>query len=116
MKLDDSNRYWQIPVDRESSDLLTFATCFGHYNFNRMPYGIHSESKIFQLEISKIVEGIDGVANSQDDIITWADMKETHDARVKQVLACIRESGLKLNRTKCVFGVTESLPQTYTLS
>ena len=106
-KLDASKGYWQIPVDHESSDLLTFATCFGRYKFNRMPYGIHSASEIFQLEISKIIEGIDGVANSQDDIIIWADMKEAHDARVKQVLARVRESGLKLNRAKCVFGVTE---------
>ena len=106
-KLDASNGYWQIPVDHEYSDLLTFATCFGHYKFNRMPYGIHSASEIFQSEISKIIEGIDGVANSQDDIIIWADTKDAHDARVKQVLAHIRESGLKLNRAKCVFGVTE---------
>ena len=75
-KLDASNGYWQIPVDHESSDLLTFATCFGCYKFNRMPYGIHSASEIFQLEISKIIEGIDGVTNSQDDIIIWADTKE----------------------------------------
>ena len=102
-KLDASNGYWQIPVDRESSDLLTFATCFGCYKFNRMPYGTHSASKIFQLEISKIIEGIDGVENSQDDIIIWADTKEAHDSRVKQVLAHIRESGLKLNRGQVCF-------------
>ena len=106
-KFDASNGYWQIPVDCESSDLLTFATCFGHYKFNRMPHGIHSVSEISQLEISKIIEGIDGVANSQDDIIIWADTKEAHDACIKQILAHIRESDLKLNRAKCIFGVTE---------
>ena len=106
-KLDASNGYWQIPVDSESSDLLTFATTFGRYKFTRMPYGIHSASEIFQLEISKIIEGINGVANSQDDIIIWADTKEAHDARVTQVLTRIRDSGLKLNKAKCVFGATE---------
>ena len=106
-KLDASNGYWQIPVDNESSDLLTFATTFGRYKFKRMPYGIHSASEIFQLEISKIIEGISGVANSQDDIIIWADTKETHDARVQQVLTRIRDSGLKLNKDKCTFGARE---------
>ena len=106
-KLDASNGYWQIPVDNESSDLLTFATTFGRYKFKRMPYGIHSASEIFQLEISKIIEGIDGVANSQDDIIIWAETKEIHDARVKQVLTRIRDSGLKLNKDKCTFGARE---------
>ena len=106
-KLDASDGYWQIPVDNESSDLLTFATTFGRYKFKRMPYGIHSVSEIFQLEISKIIEGISGVANSQDDVIIWADTKETHDARVQQVLTRIRDSGLKLNKDKCTFGARE---------
>ena len=68
-KLDASNGYWQIKVDKESSDLLTFGTMFYGYKFKRMPYGIHSASEIFQLEISKIISGLEGCANSQDDII-----------------------------------------------
>ena len=31
-KLDASNGYWQIKVDKESSDLLTFGTMFGRLN------------------------------------------------------------------------------------
>ena len=103
-KPDASNGYWQIPVDNESSDLLTFPTTFGSYKFKRMPYRIHSASEIFQLEISKIIVGISGVANSHDDIIIWADTKDTHDARVQQVLTPIRDSGLMLNNDKCTFG------------
>ena len=106
-RLDASNGYWQIPVDNESSDLLTFATTFGRYKFKRMPYGIHSASELFQLEISKIIEGISGVANSQNDIIIWADTKETHHARVQQVLKRIRDSVLKLNKDKCTFWARE---------
>ena len=54
-QLDASNSYWNIKVDEESSDLLTFGTAFGRYKFKRMPYGIHSASKVFQKEISKII-------------------------------------------------------------
>ena len=49
-KLYVSNGYWQIPIDNESSHVLTFATTFGRYKGTRMPYGIHSSSEIFQLE------------------------------------------------------------------
>ena len=70
-KLEASNGYWQIAVDDFTSDLLTFGTVFGRYKFKRMPYGIHSASEIFQLEISKIIAGCDGAANSQDDIIVF---------------------------------------------
>ena len=45
-KLDASNAYWQIPLDEESSKLLTFSTPIGRYRFLRMPFGIHSASEI----------------------------------------------------------------------
>ena len=106
-KLDASNGYWQIAVDDFTSDLLTFGTVFGRYKFKRMPYGIHSASEIFQLEISKIIAGCDGAANSQDDIIVWGETKEIHDERLKKVLDKIRDNGLKLNHAKCIFGATE---------
>ncbi|CAB4018481.1 Hypothetical predicted protein [Paramuricea clavata] len=106
-KLDASNGYWQIAVDDFTSDLLTFGTAFGRYKFKRMPYGIHSASEIFQLEISKIIAGCDGAANSQDDIIVWGETKEIHDQRLKKILDKIRDSGLKLNHAKCIFGATE---------
>ena len=106
-KLDASNGYWQIKVDEESSDLLTFVTIFGRYRFKRMPYGIHSASEILQLEIYKIISGSEGCANSQDDIIVWGNSKEQHDERLKAVFDHIRQSGLKLNAANCVFGVNE---------
>ena len=70
-KLDASSGYWQIPVDEESSNLLTFSSPFGRYKFKRMPYGIHSASEIFQKAVADIIDGIDNVTNSQDDIIIW---------------------------------------------
>ena len=102
-KLDASNGYWQIRIDDESSDLLTFNTQFGRYKFNRMPFGIHSASEIFQREVTKIISGINGVANSQDDIIVWGDTVESHDQRLTEVLHRVREHGLKLNESKCQF-------------
>ena len=80
---------------------------FGRYKFKRMPYGIHSASEIFQLEISKIISGLEGCSNSQDNIIVWGNSKEQHDERLKTVFDHIRQSGLKLNAAKCVFGVNE---------
>ncbi|CAB4000590.1 Hypothetical predicted protein, partial [Paramuricea clavata] len=58
-------------MTRSTSDLLTFGTAFGRYKFKRMPYGIHSASEIFHLEISKIIAGCEGAVNSQDNIIVW---------------------------------------------
>ena len=58
-KLDASNAYWQLQVDKASSNLLTFHTPFGRYQFLCMPYGIHSASGLCQQNIADIIiEGI----------------------------------------------------------
>ena len=105
-KLDSSNSYWQVRLDDESSHLLAFNIPFRH-RFKRMPYGIHSASEVFQAKVAQIIERIEGCLNSQDDILIWADSKEEHDRCVHEVLSKVRDSGLKLNKSKCVFGVTE---------
>ena len=71
-KLDTSNAYWQIPVDDESSKLLTFNSSNGRYRFLSMPYGIHSAS-VCQNRIYQMFENTEGAANSQDDIIIWGE-------------------------------------------
>ena len=106
-ELDASNGYWQVRLDDESSHLLAFNTPFGRHRFKRMIYGIHSASEVFQVKVAQIIEGIEECLNSQDDILIWADSKEGHDRRVHEVFSKVRASGLKLNKSKCVFGVTE---------
>ena len=106
-KLDASNAYWQIPLDEESSKLLTFNTPIGRYRFLRMPFGIHSASEICQQSIAEMLEGIEGSANSQDDIIIWAETPEQLRERTRLVLTSIRKHGLKLNLSKCQFERTE---------
>ena len=106
-KLDASNAYWQVPLDGESSKLLTFNTPFGRYRFKRMPYGIKSASEICQSIIAEIIEGIPGVANSQDDIIIWGSSPQELTNRTRLCLESIRKSGLKLRKHKCQFGVTK---------
>ena len=82
-KLDASSGYWQIEVDDKSADLLTFNTPFGRYRSNRLPFGVWSASEIFGKRIyENIVEGLEGVANIQDDIIVWGSTKVEHDQRL----------------------------------
>ena len=104
-KLDASNGYWQIKIDTESSKLLTFATPFGKFCFKRLPYGTLSASEIFQADISEIIEGLEDARNSQDDITVWGETLAELNNRVSKVMTKIRESGLKLNESNCVFGV-----------
>ena len=72
-----------------------------------MPFGIHSVSEICQQSIAEMLEGIEGSANSQDDIIIWAKTPEQLRERTKLVLTSIQKHGLKLNLSKCQFEKTE---------
>ena len=63
----------------------------------------NSASEVFQVEVANIIAGIEGCTNSQDDIMVWGSSKEEHDQRLRACLTRIRESGVKLNQTKCMF-------------
>ena len=106
-KVDASSGYWQIQVSDESTNLLTFATPWGRYKFLRLPFGIHSATEVFQVEVANIIAGLTGCVNLQDDIIIWGRTQEEHDKNLEKVMDRILESGLKLNKKKCVFGTTE---------
>ena len=92
-KLDVSLGYWQMKIDKESSDLVVFNTPFGRYRFLHFLFGIHSASDIFQSELLQLFEGIKGSANVQDDMIIHAPTRELHDERVWFVSTCTQESG-----------------------
>ena len=107
-KLDASSGYWQIRVDDESADLLTFNTPFGRYRFNHLPFGVWSASEIFGKSIfENIIQGLEGVANIQDNIIVWGSTPAKHDERLQHVLEKCREANLKLNKEKCEFRLNE---------
>ena len=108
-KIDASNGYWQVPVDEESSNLLAFNSPFGRFKFTRMPFGIHSASEVFQREVAQIIEGLEGTRNNQDDIIIWATTIQEMYERLERLFERLRKSGLKLNREKCQFFLTELL-------
>ena len=94
-------------VDDKTSELLTFATPFGRFKFKRMPYGLHSASEIFQQAVTEIIEGVEKTVNLQGDIIIWGSNQEQHDETLFEVLDRIRPSRIKLNKSKCVFSLTE---------
>ena len=102
-KLDASKGYWQIPLSEESQKLTTFITSQGRFCFTRMPFGICVASEIFQRVMTEMLEGIDGVECSQDDVLVHGKGDEGHDLTLQATLDRVKDSGLKLNKKKCVF-------------
>ena len=52
-----------------------------------------------------MVDGIDGSANSQDDIIIWGSMQEELENRTMKVFNSVKRNGLKLNCNKSFFSI-----------
>ena len=106
-KFDASSGFWQMKLDENSSDYCCFNSPFGRYKFLRLPFGICSASEVFSRTIDDIFADIKGVETNVDDIIVHGKDDDDHDETVVKMLNRCREVGLKLNKSKCVMGVTE---------
>ncbi|KAK7939091.1 hypothetical protein WMY93_002417 [Mugilogobius chulae] len=106
-KLDASSGFYQIKLDEESAKLCTFNTPFGRHCFLRMPFGIASAPEVFHRTVQQIFDGMEGVGVFLDDVVIWGTTQAEHDERLAKVMLKAKQSGLKLNRQKCQFGVSE---------
>ena len=106
-KLDLQNAYLQLPLDSNSKQFCTINTCSGLYAFNFLPFGLTASSGIFQSFISKLLNGIPGVINYQDDILIHSSDINQHNVTLDKVLTVLKEAGIKLNNKKCDFYVTK---------
>ena len=102
-KLDANSGFWQVPLSRESAKLTTFITPFGRYHFNRLPFGITSAPEHFQRRMQAVLQGLEGVVCLMDDVLVHGRTQAEHDQRLTAVLEKLMESGLTLNKDKCVF-------------
>ena len=84
--LNATSGFWHIKLDEKSSELLTFNTPFGRYQYLRMPFGINSAPEIFQKRMTQAFEDLSGVRTIADDILVWGRSEAEHNHRLEQVL------------------------------
>ncbi|UYV66978.1 K02A2.6-like, partial [Cordylochernes scorpioides] len=104
---------WCAPmviVPKPSSNDLRICvdlTALNKYRFKRLPFGISSAPEVFQRKMSNLLESQSGVNCHMDDIVIWGATQEEHDERLRCVLRKLQDSGLTLNKEKCIFSVKE---------
>jgi len=107
----DLNRgYWQVPLSPESKTKTAFATPFGLYQFNVMPFGLQGAPATFQRLMDKVVRGMEQfTAAYLDDLIIYSESWEDHLNHISQVLQRLREAGLTVKAKKCQLGMRECI-------
>ncbi|KAK3752964.1 hypothetical protein QZH41_005121 [Actinostola sp. cb2023] len=106
-KLDLRWGYHQVELHPESRALTTFSTHNGLKRYKRLIFGLSSAPETYQYVMQSTLQGIVGVRNISDDIIVFGKTQEEHDRSLEQTLQRLQDSGLTLNKEKCVFSVSE---------
>ena len=106
-RLDMTSAYYHLELHPDSRNVTTFMSNRGLMRFKRLMFGINCAPEIFQRVMTEMLAGIDGVVVYIDDVVVAGSTREEHDQRLEKVLSVLEKNNAKLNREKCVFGVTE---------
>ena len=106
-KIDAKGVFFQLTLAEESRYITTFITPLGCYRFKRTPFGLSDASEAFQKMMERILFGVEGVRISVDDVIIHAPTMPELVKRPRQVFERCRQYNLKLNKSKCEFGVSK---------
>lgn len=103
--LDLASGYHQIEVDKEDRAKTAFSTPFGHYEFNRMPFGLKTAPATFQRAMDNVLRGLQGLhcLVYLDDVIIFSKSLHEHAEKLKAVFDRLRETNLKVQLDKSHF-------------
>lgn len=103
--LDLSSGFHQINVQEDHKERTAFSTPYGHYEFNRMPFGLKGGPPTFQRLMNTVLSGLQGLKCFVylDDIVVYANSLTEHQEKLKVIFDRLREHKLLLNADKCEF-------------
>lgn len=102
---DLASGYHQIEMDPKDRYKTAFSTPRGHWEFNRMPFGLKNAPATFQRLMDTVLTGLQGISMFVylDDIIVFAKNLEEHGQRINELMQRLRKANLQLQSDKCEF-------------
>jgi len=100
--LDCYSGFLQVPIKEQHKERTGFTVPFGHYEFNRLPFGLSNSPSNFQRLMFFVLRNLIGVQCYVfiDDII-FSKSAEQHAARLENVLEKFDKANLQLHPGKC---------------
>ncbi|RVW75218.1 Transposon Ty3-I Gag-Pol polyprotein [Vitis vinifera] len=106
--LDAFSGYHQIPMAPTNEEKTAFITPHGLYCYKVMPFGLKNIGATYQKLMTKIFKPLVGrtVEVYIDDIVVKSKTREEHALHLQEVFHLLGKYDMKLNPSKCVFGVS----------
>ena len=96
-KLDAVHGYFQLRLDKVSSQLTTFLLPQGKYRYLRAPMGLNASSDKWCCQSDVLIRGIPWARKIVDDTLIWAKDMEELVTRTRIILDRCRENNITIS-------------------
>ena len=105
--LDAFQEYHHIPLTLEDQEKTVFVTLVGNYHYKVMPFGLKNARSTYQRMMTKMFEPQLGKSIEVyiDDMVLKSKVVSEHMGNLANIFEILRKHKLRLNASKCSFGV-----------
>ncbi|GFV81841.1 retrovirus-related Pol polyprotein from transposon 17.6 [Trichonephila clavipes] len=106
-KIDIFKAFHQIPIAECDIPKTAVTTPWGLYEYTHLCFGLVNAPQTFMQFMHEVLRGLPFCFVYLDDILCYSENAEEHRSHLRTIFQRLSSYGLKLNISKCVFGVTE---------
>ncbi|GFT87582.1 transposon Tf2-6 polyprotein [Trichonephila clavipes] len=106
-KIDIFKAFHQIPIADRDIPKTAVTTPWGLYEYTHLCFGLVNAPQTFMRFMHEVLRGLPFCFVYLDDILCYSENAEEHRSHLRTIFQRLSSYGLKLNISKCVFGVTE---------
>ena len=105
--LDAFQGYHQIPLILDDQERIAFITPIGNYYYKVMPFGLKNAGTTYQRMMTRMFKPQLGknIEIYTDDMVVKRKAESEHVNVLENIFAILRKHKLRLNASKCSFGV-----------